>query len=85
MGTWGVGLFSDDTAADVRSHYRELIEDGVEDAEATQRVVEHFREYLDDEDDGPIPVAGAGRRAVESRSARSRGTGDGAEGHRSRS
>lgn len=54
MGTWGVELFSDDTAADVRAHYRELIEDGVEDAEATQHVLEHFREYLDDEDDGPV-------------------------------
>lgn len=54
MGTWGVELFSDDTAADVRAEYRELIEDGVEDAEATQHVLEHFREYLDDEDDGPV-------------------------------
>lgn len=54
MGTWGVELFSDDTAADVRAQYRELIEDGVEDAEATQQVLEQFREYLDDEDDGPV-------------------------------
>ena len=50
MGTWGVELFSDDTAADVRAHYRELIEDGVEDCEATRQALEHFQDYLDDED-----------------------------------
>jgi hypothetical protein len=54
MGTRGVELFSDDTAADVRAQYRELIEDGVEDAEATQQVLESFQEYVDDEDDGPV-------------------------------
>ena len=54
MGTWGVELFSDDRAADVRAHYRELIQDRVEDTEATQQVLEDFREYLDDEDDGPV-------------------------------
>ena len=54
MGTWGVELFADDTAADVRAHYRELIEDGVDDDEATRHVLESFREYLADEDDGPV-------------------------------
>jgi hypothetical protein len=31
VGTWGPGIFSDDTAADVRGDYRELVEDGVPD------------------------------------------------------
>jgi len=48
MGTWGTALFSDDTARDIRDHYRELIEDGVDDAEATRQTLEKFRAYLDD-------------------------------------
>jgi hypothetical protein len=39
MGAWGPGIFSNDTAADVRSEYRELLEDHVPDEEATQRVI----------------------------------------------
>lgn len=36
MGTWGTDLFADDLARDIRDDYREQIEDGVEDAEATR-------------------------------------------------
>jgi len=53
MGTWGTGLFSSDTACDIRDSYRERIEDGVEDAEATRLTVEEFRSYLDDPEEGP--------------------------------
>ena len=48
MGVWGTGLFSDDLACDVRDHYRQLLEDGVEDGEATRQTVEAFREYLEE-------------------------------------
>lgn len=48
MGTWGIGLFSDDVACDVRDYYRELIEDGVEDAAATRQTIEKFGEYLNE-------------------------------------
>ena len=50
MGVWGTALFSDDLACDVRDHYRELLEDGVEDATATQLTVEKFRAYLEEPD-----------------------------------
>jgi hypothetical protein len=50
LGVWGTGLFSDDEACDVRDHYRELLEDGVEDAAATQLTVERFRAYLEESD-----------------------------------
>ena len=50
MGVWGTGLFSDDVACDVRDHYRELIEDGVEDAAATRQTVEKFGASLDESD-----------------------------------
>ena len=56
MGVWGTGLFSDDEACDVRAHYRELLEDGVEDAAATRLTVEKFRAYLE-ESDGVALVA----------------------------
>ncbi|NPC95808.1 DUF4259 domain-containing protein [Nocardioides sp. zg-DK7169] len=46
MGAWGPAIFSDDTACDIRSDYRELLEDGVDDAEATRRVIAEY-EYLD--------------------------------------
>jgi hypothetical protein len=54
MGTWGTGLFSSDMARDIRDFYRERIEDGVEDAEASRLTLEKFRSYLDDAEEGPI-------------------------------
>jgi hypothetical protein len=50
VGAWGTGLFSDDVACDVRDHYRELLEDRVEDGAATRQTVEKFRVYLDEPD-----------------------------------
>jgi len=48
LGVWGTGLFSDDVACDVRDHYRELLEGGVEDDDATRQTLETFRAYLDE-------------------------------------
>ena len=48
MGVWGPGLFSDDTACDIRDHYRELLEDGVEDGAATRLILEKYRAYLEE-------------------------------------
>ena len=39
MGTWGPGLWSDDTAADVRDTYREALEGGLSDDDATAKVL----------------------------------------------
>jgi hypothetical protein len=50
LGTWGTGLFSDDVACNVRDHYRELLEDGVEDDAAIRLTVEKFRAYLEESD-----------------------------------
>lgn len=49
MGAWGPAIFSDDTACDIRSDYRELLEDGVEDEEATRRVVSEYQHLGEDE------------------------------------
>ena len=50
MGAWGTALFSDDLACDIRDHYRELVEDGIDDGVATQSTVEKFRSYLEESD-----------------------------------
>jgi hypothetical protein len=54
MGTWGTGLFSSDMARDIRDFYRELVEDGVEDADAHRLTVERFRSDLDDPEEGTV-------------------------------
>ncbi len=54
MGTWGTGLFSSDMARDIRDFYRERIEDGIEDAEATRQTLEKFGSYLDDPEESPV-------------------------------
>ena len=56
MGTWGTGLFSSDMALDIRDFYRERIEDGIEDAEATRLTLEKFQSYFDDPEEGPVCV-----------------------------
>jgi len=56
MGVWGAALFSNDVACDIRDHYRELIEDGVDDSEATRLTAAKYRESLDDPDDGASAI-----------------------------
>ena len=54
MGTWGTAIFSDDTASDVRSDYRDYVGDGLSGTAATDRVVNEWRETLRDPDEGPV-------------------------------
>lgn len=49
MSAWGPGIFSDDTASDIRGDYRELLEDQVPDDEATRRVIDSYRDLDEDE------------------------------------
>jgi len=44
MGTWGTSIFADDTAADVRDDYRDMVASGVSDADALARMQ---KKYLD--------------------------------------
>jgi hypothetical protein len=53
MGAWGVGLFSDDTAADVRDEYRSCLAEGMNGEEATRKLISLFKGSHDDPDDGP--------------------------------
>jgi hypothetical protein len=56
MGTWGPGIFSNDTACDVRVAYRMALEDGLDDQAAQYQVLDEFAEVLHDDtwNDGPL-------------------------------
>jgi hypothetical protein len=47
VGAAGAGIFDDDTACDVRDEYHELLQDQVDDREATRRTVDRFLRELD--------------------------------------
>jgi hypothetical protein len=52
MGTWGVGVFADDTASDVRDAFRDAVGSGISPRAATARLVEQFAP-VGDPDGGP--------------------------------
>lgn len=54
MGTWGPGLYANDTTCDIRDTYMELLMDQVEDEAAYQQMLDQFKEYMDDEDEAPL-------------------------------
>jgi hypothetical protein len=54
MGAWGVAIFSDDLAADIRIEFRELIGDGLTASEATARLQAEYASSLDDPDQMPV-------------------------------
>ncbi len=49
MGAWGPGIFSDDTALDIKGDYRELLEDQVPEEEAMRRVIAEYAHLNDEE------------------------------------
>ena len=57
MGAWGTGLFSDDVACDIRDHFRQLLEDGVEDRAATRLTLEKFGPYLEEPEGVALMIA----------------------------
>jgi hypothetical protein len=53
MGAWGMAIFADDTASDVRGDFRDLIAEGLSPEQATKKIFEKYRSSLNDPDDGP--------------------------------
>jgi hypothetical protein len=51
MGAWGPGIFSNDTAADIRGDFREALEDGLTPAQATAKLIAGAGDAVDDQDD----------------------------------
>jgi hypothetical protein len=54
VGTWGVGIFSDDTALDVRNDWRDLLGEGLDAENATRRLLDEWGESANDPDEGPV-------------------------------
>lgn len=54
MGTWGTGIFEDDTASDVRGDFEELIENGCSGTKAREKLEKEYEFLMDDSDDAPI-------------------------------
>ena len=53
MSYSGAGLYDDDTGADVRARYRELVADGATGEGATNTLLAEWGELIDDPDDAP--------------------------------
>ena len=54
MGTWGVGLFENDVATDIRFAFEDALSEGLDVFTATQRVFAEFADELADFDDRPV-------------------------------
>ncbi len=54
MGAWGVGVFSDDLACEVRDAYRNLVADGCSARRAKEAILGYWGPFLDDFDSGPV-------------------------------
>jgi len=63
MGAWGTGLFSDDTACDIRDSYRDYLGDGLSGAEARARILSEYAISFNDHDE--FSVAWLALAAVE--------------------
>jgi hypothetical protein len=51
MGTWGTGIFDDDTTFDVREDFIKYLEDGLSAEDATQIILEEYIDNLNLEED----------------------------------
>jgi len=54
LGVWGTSIFSDDLACDIRSRYRDLVGGGYTGQQATDTLLEEYREVLDDPEVAPL-------------------------------
>lgn len=54
MGTWGVKLYQNDLAEDIKYKYTKYLKDGKTNEEATKELILKYGGVLEDIDDGPI-------------------------------
>jgi len=54
MGAWGTGLYSDHTACDIRDDYKDILGDGISEPEATERLLNQWKNELSDPDTAPV-------------------------------
>lgn len=54
MGSWGVGLYQNDTAIDVREYYVDQLHRGKNGEQITAEMLEVFSDCLNDKDEAPV-------------------------------
>jgi hypothetical protein len=54
MGVWGTGLYCDDTACDVKNDYKDILGEGISEPEATNRLIEEWKNEVSDLDVEPV-------------------------------
>ena len=54
MGTWGVAVFSDDLAADLRDEFRDLIGEGLSSTEAVDKLLGEYASSLEDDNEKSV-------------------------------
>lgn len=54
MGTWGPGIFDNDTALDVQTTFENALAMGLSIDAATSRVLDEYQQWLQDDDDRPL-------------------------------
>ncbi len=54
MGTWGTGIFEDDTALDIKGTFEDSLADGLSVDAATQRVLVEYSEAFEDYDEASV-------------------------------
>ena len=54
MGVFGVKIYEDDIALDVKEEYLEKLKKGIEDEIALKEIIKEYKDYISDIDDGPV-------------------------------
>ncbi|SHJ10024.1 protein of unknown function [Clostridium amylolyticum] len=65
MGIWGIDIFEDDLALDIKDMFEELVESGESIESAVSIVLEDFEESLEDFDEGATVVLALCELAAE--------------------
>lgn len=65
MGTWGIDIFEDDFALDIKDMFEELVESGESIESAVSIVLEDFEESLEEFDEGATVVLALSQLAAE--------------------
>ena len=54
MGAWGVKLYDNDVAEDIKNTYKEKLQEGKSNEEATDEIISDYEYMLEDVDDAPL-------------------------------
>lgn len=54
MGTWGLELYQDDIASDIKTEYKDKLHKGKTNEEALYEIIEENREIIEDKDEAPL-------------------------------